>query len=395
MDYPQVAKKLKQSAALGWKPGLDSIRRLCARLGNPQDAVPAVHVAGTNGKGSVCAMTASVLEAAGYRTGLYTSPYLTDWRDSFAINGMMITPEAFARVLTQVFAQADALAAEGLYLTEFELLTAGAFLWFAQSGCDAAVIETGMGGRLDATNVVARPLVSVITAVSYDHMAYLGDTPAQIAREKCGIDKPGGATVCYPVQPEEAMRVILEAARHARNQLIVPDTARLSVSASGIGGTSFAYRGVEARVRMGGAHQAFNAATAIETAFVLRTQGFAISGEAIRRGLGEAYLPARQEVLRERPLVLLDGAHNIQGIQALAEAVRGISNRPMAVVMGMLSDKPYPEAAAVMAALCGRFCAVRPNNPRALAPRELKDIAARQGVAAQTYESMDEAVKED
>ncbi len=392
MDYAQAVKRLKNAAKLGSKPGLDNIRLLCTLLGNPQDAVPAVHVAGTNGKGSTCAMLARILKAAGYRTGLYTSPYIADYRDSFDISGENIRREAFAQALAEVGSRADAMAAEGLFPTEFELLTACAFHWFYQSGCDIAVIETGMGGRLDATNVISRPLVSVITAISYDHTAYLGDTLAKIAREKCGIFRPGGVTVCYPTQPEEAMREIRAAAKGCNSELILPDTAQLAVTESGVYGVSFTYRGISARVRMGGAHQALNAVTAIEATFALR-QGFAISDAHIAQGLGEAYQPARQEVLCEAPLVLLDGAHNLQGIEALAQTVRGIECRPLAVVMGMLADKQYEESIALMAALCDRFFAVRPDNPRALPAQAAADIAGRHEARAEAYNSMDEAVK--
>lgn len=394
MNYAQAAERLKQSAKLGWKPGLESVGRLCARLGDPQDALPTVHIAGTNGKGSVCAMIASSLRAAGYRTGLYTSPYLAGYRDSFDIGGEKITPEEFAEVMEAVYAQADAMTAEGLYPTEFEILTAGAFYWFAQRGCDIAVIETGMGGRLDATNVIAQPLVSVITPISYDHMAYLGDTLTDIAREKCGIIKPGGVTVTGIGQAEEAMNVIREVAATRGNALIVPDASQYAAGETDLHGSCFVYRGIAMQTRMGGAHQPENTLTATEALLVLRERGFDISGEAIARGIGAAYLPARQEVLRESPLVLLDGAHNVQGLESLAHTMRGIQRRPLAVVMGMLADKQYVESIGMIASLCDRFFAVRPDNPRALDPQATAEAARRSGVSAAAYESMDEAVRD-
>ena len=393
MDYAQAAERLKQTARLGWKPGLESVRRLCTLLGNPQDAVPTVHVAGTNGKGSTCAMIASALRAAGYKTGLYTSPHLTDWRDSFEIDGKKITQEAFACALTEVYVQADAMAAEGLVPTEFEILTACAFHWFARSGCDIAVIETGMGGRLDATNVIAHPLVSVITPISYDHLAYLGDTLTQIAREKCGIIKPGGVTVYAPDQPEEALRVIRETAEKSGNALIVPDAEQLKEVQIGTDGTSLVYRGIETHVRMGGAHQAANAMTAIEALIALRQRGFEITDAAIGQGISEAYLPARQEILREHPLVMLDGAHNLQGIESLAQTVRRIPNRPLIVVMGMLADKQYAQSIEIMASLCDRFIAISPDNPRALSPEAAAEVARRSGVDVTAHERIEDAVR--
>ena len=394
MDYAQAAERLRQTAKLGWKPGLESVGRLCARLGNPQDAVPSVHVAGTNGKGSTCAMIASVLREAGYKTGLYTSPYLTDWRDSFDIHGEKITQDEFVRALTEVYEQADAMAGEGLVPTEFEILTACAFHWFAESGCNIAVIETGMGGRLDATNVISHPMVSVITAISYDHMAYLGDTLAKIASEKCGIIKQNGVTVCDRDQPEEAMRVIREAAERSGNALIVPDARMLSENQSDLTGTSLVYRGLRTQVRMGGAHQAANAMTAIEALLSLRERGFKIPDTAIGQGISKAYQPARQEVLRASPFVLLDGAHNLQGIESLAQTVKRIPNRPLTVVMGMLADKQYEQSIGIMAALCDRFIAVSPDNPRALSAQAAADVARRAGVDVAAYESIDEAMKD-
>ncbi len=394
MNYEEAAERLRQSAKLGWKPGLESVRRLCARLDNPQDAVPAVHVAGTNGKGSICAMTASVLREAGYKTGLYTSPCLADWRDSFDIGGEKICREEFAQVLTAVCAEADAMAAEGLFPTEFELLTASAFQWFRQRGCDIAVIETGMGGKLDATNVIAHPLVSVIAPISYDHMAYLGNTLTEIAREKCGIIKPAGVTVMSIEQGWEARQAVREAAEKNGNALIVADTGQLTRRETTLSGTDMVYRGIGIHVRMGGWHQYANAMAAVDALLALRECGFAITDEAISRGIGAAYLPARQEVLRETPFVMLDGAHNVQGLDSLRMTLRDVWQRGPVVIMGMLADKQYEQSVKIITSACQRFIAVRPENPRALDPQVLAQAARRSGVDATAYESMDDAVRD-
>ena len=394
MDYEQAVERLRQSAKLGWKPGLESVGRLCARLGNPQDDVPSVHVAGTNGKGSICAMVASSLREAGYKTGVYMSPWLKDYRDSFDIGGEKVSREEFARVMTEVYVQADAMAAEGLYPTEFEILTAAAFLWFAQRGCDIMVIETGMGGRLDATNVISQPLVSVIAPISYDHMAYLGNTLAEIAREKCGIIKPGGVTVMSIEQGWEAETVIRETAAEKGNPLIVADTSKVTRRETSLFGTDMEYRGIGMHVRMGGGHQVANALAAVDTLLALRKRDFVIANEVISRGIGAAYLPARQEVLREAPFVMLDGGHNVQGLQSLALTMRDLWQRRPIVIMGMLADKQVEESVALMASVCWRFIAVRPDNPRALSPQALADIAWRRGVESKAYESMDEAVQD-
>jgi dihydrofolate synthase/folylpolyglutamate synthase len=369
---------------------------LCARLNNPQDGLRFVHVAGTNGKGSTCAMIASILSRAGYKTGLFLSPHMAEHHDSVLINGEMMSEAAFAETMTEVKTASDALAEEGVYATEFELQTACALLWFSRSGCDIVVLETGLGGRLDATNVVKTTLVSVITAIAMDHMAYLGDTVAQIAREKCGIIKPGGVTVSYPEQLPEAKEIIIAASAEKSNDIIFSDPGQMEITDLGLKGVGLNYRGISARLRMPGRHQAGNAAAAVETALALREKyGFDIPDTAVIAGLEAANLPARQEVLARRPLVLLDGAHNLQGMEALAHTVkRSLSGRRLAVVMGMLRDKQYIECVGLMAQLCGKLFAVKPDNPRALKATEVAAVAKAHGCEAAAYDDADKAVRD-
>lgn len=395
MDYCEAKNYIKKAVRFGSKLGLEAISALCARLGSPQDTLRFVHVAGTNGKGSVCAMISSILQKAGYKTGLFLSPHMSEHRDSLRINGDMMGQDVFAVTMTDVKTAADTLASEGICATEFELLTACALLWFCRSGCDIVVLETGLGGRLDATNVVTTTLVSVITAISMDHMQYLGDTIRKITREKCGIIKPGGVTVCYPEQSEEAVDIIRAAAVKNGNIIIIPDIGQLETEDCGLEGTQIAYRGRSARLHLQGSHQTRNAVTAIETVWALRERfGFHLPDEAIVCGLEAAYLPARQEILTCKPLIMLDGAHNLQGIEALADTIRAsFAGRRLAVVMGMLRDKQYNECIAVMARLSGRFCAVQPDNPRALDAAEVAEVAKAHGGAARAYDNADDAVR--
>ena len=396
MDYSEARAYIESAVKFGSKLGLDTIRALCARLGDPQDKLPFVHVAGTNGKGSTCAMISSILIKAGHKPGLFLSPHLAEHRDSLFVGGEMMPETAFAETMSVLKTAADALAREGIYATEFELLTAAAFVWFCRSGCDIAVLETGLGGRLDATNVVRTTRVSVITAIAMDHMQYLGDTLTQIAREKCGIIKPGGVTVTCSGQPEEALSVIQAAAEERGNDIIIPDPGQIGYTDLGLDGIMIRYREIEAHLKLPGRHQAGNAAAAIETARALRERyGYHISDEAIRQGLEAAYLPARQEVLCRRPLVLLDGAHNLQGIEALAETVKAhLKGRRTAVVMGLLRDKQYDECIGVMARLCGKLFAVRPDNARALAAEEVAQVARKYGCDAAAYGDADAAVRD-
>ena len=395
MDYTQAKSYIESAVKFGSKLGLETITALCARLGNPQDGLRFVHVVGTNGKGSTSAMIASIMREAGYKTGLFLSPHMAEYRDSVLINSGMMPETAFAATMTDVKEASDALVEEDIFATEFELLTAFVLLWFRRSGCDIVVLETGLGGRLDATNVVSTTLVSVITAIAMDHMQYLGDTIEQIAGEKCGIIKPGGVTVCYADQPEAALNVIMSAAVERGNDIIIPDRGQLALEDNGLSGITVNYRGIWARLRLPGRHQAGNAAVAMETAFALRERyGFDISDAAIAAGLESAYLPARQEVLSRNPLVLLDGAHNLQGIEALADTVkRGLAGRRLAVVMGILSDKQYDECIGIMACLADKLFAVKPDNVRALNAKEVAEVAKAHGGDAQAYDDMEEAVR--
>lgn len=368
IDYDQACCILESVSKFGSRPGLDNITRLCKLLGNPQDKLRFVHVAGSNGKGSTSVMVSSILQAAGYKTGLYLSPYLNDYRDSFYINGEQISQSAFADIILSVYDQAKRMAEEDEYATEFEILTAAAFLWFYQNDCDIVVLEAGMGGLLDATNVVNTTLVSALTAITLDHTSFLGDTIEKITEQKCGIIKQGGATVCYPKLEQESLEIITETAQVKGNRLIIPDIVQVEITRSDFDGIEFKYRGENMHVSLPGRHQAMNAITAIETVNALnQNNDFTVSESAIKSGIHNAFLPARQQVLSRDPLILLDGAHNLQGIQSLANSINHlIRHKHIIVVMGMLKDKQYERSIEIMAKLCNQFIAVRPDNPRAL-----------------------------
>lgn len=371
MRYEDACNLLKASAGLGSRPGLYNITRLCALLGNPQDSLRFIHVAGTNGKGSTCAMLAGIGRAAGHKTGIFSSPFFEDYRESFRINGKTISRGEFAKIVEAVHNKAQIMEEERTPPTEFELLTACAFLWFFYQGCGLVVLEVGMGGALDSTNVIQSPLACVITAIGVDHTAYLGDTVLEIAAQKCGIIKTGCVVVSYPSQPPGVPELIQETAREKNCPCILPQTDRISGTASGFKGTKFFYGTTPYTIGMTGAHQVQNALAAIETA---RALGF--REDAIKKGLETARLPARQEVYSINPLILLDGAHNPQGIKALAGTMEVLlRNKKIIVVMGMLADKQYKEPVSRMARLADLFIAATPENPRALDAKEIASVA--------------------
>lgn len=379
----------------GMKPGLERVSKLLAYMGEPQKSLRFVHVAGTSGKGSTCAMIAACLQAAGYRTGLYTSPFVLDFRERMQINGEMIPPEELAAQVEAAMPLVEKLRAKDQEVTEFELVTALALRWFAARACDVVVLEVGLGGRFDATNVIDCPLVSIIGSIGYDHTEILGDTLEKIAFEKCGIIKPGGVTVSYPKQEEEALAVIRRICRERGNCLLLPGAGALSVEEEGLAGSRFLFEGRPYRIRLAGRHQVYNAVTALTALCALREQkGLTIPEEAMQAGLLAAALPARFEKLGERPLLLLDGAHNPAKGKALAEAVeQTLRGRRVVGVMGMLADKDYRKTLSILAPRFAAVYTLTPPNPRALPARELAEAAEEYCAEARPFEDPRAAVE--
>lgn len=357
--------------------GLDRIRELLERLGRPQDRLKFVHVAGTNGKGSTCAYLASILQAAGLRTGLFTSPYLITFEERIRVNGANITPEELAAVTLAVRDQAEAMAD---HPTEFELMCAVALTHFAQQDCDIVVLEVGLGGRLDSTNVIDAPEVAVIARIGLDHTHLLGNTLAAIAGEKAGIVKPGAPVVSW-LQDAEAMEVVERAAAAAGAPLSVPGFAQLTVGAvdreaSGGPVRSFSYgRFANLRTRLLGSYQPANAALAIEAVDALRTRGWNVPDESVREGIAEAAWPGRFEIVQAGegvPTIVVDGGHNPQGARALVESLADVfPGRKAVFVIGVLEDKDYPAMLETVLPHGSAFVCVAPDNPRALPAAKL------------------------
>lgn len=377
MTYQEALGYIHGALRFGMKPGLERTAALLKKLGNPQKKLKAVHVAGTNGKGSVCSATASALAAAGYKTGLYLSPYIVDFRERIQINGKMIPEEEMAGETERVKNAADSLAGQEPP-TEFELVTAVAFDYFARQECDYVVLEVGLGGRFDATNVIEKPLVSVVTTISYDHTAILGDTLTKIAFEKCGIIKPGGITVSSAGQEPEAMRQIETICKQRQNRLVVPELSAVEILGESIEGLQIRYRGKDLFIPLAGRHQIVNFTAAYEVLTQLSEKyGMLIDDDKIKDGFASVKFPARMEILHKNPLVILDGAHNPSGISTLKDSIlRYLGGRKKTVVMGMLKDKDYRTAIAQIASLADRFLAVRPESGRALPAAQTAEVAS-------------------
>lgn len=376
-------------------PGLARMQNLCDHLGNPEKELQCIHIAGTNGKGSLAAMTSSILAAAGYKTGLTISPYVVDFRERFQIDGEMIPPRTLANLTEKVLDAVDAIEAEGGEKpVEFEAVTALAFLWFAREKCDLVVLETGLGGRCDATNVVPHKLVAAITKIGYDHMEVLGDTLDKIAAEKAGIIKEGTVVVNYPDQPAEAMGPILTAAAEAHTSIITPDKDDLTLLRGKRLENRIDYGGYRAALGLPGTHQANHAAMAVEIALALwREFGYDISDDAILQGLADARMPARIEVLRRHPLLLLDGCHNPDGAKMLAATLtRADFEENLVGVLGVLADKDYKDMLSDLAPCFAKIYTVTPNCPRALSAEELQK-EARFHTDAEAADSVADAIR--
>lgn len=389
MDYDQALKYIEGVSYLGVKPGLERVSALLGRLGHPERKTRFVHVAGTNGKGSTSVMTASALSACGYKTGLYTSPHLARVNERMRLDGAEIPDGEFARVVSALASAAEGLAEP---CTEFELLTAAALLWFAEAGADIAVLEVGMGGRFDATNVIPRSECAVITNIGLDHTAVLGDTVEAIAAEKAGIFK-GGCAVSYE-QPESVAAVLRSAAAKTGTELTFADFSKIEPLSDSVEGQRFRFEGEEYSIRLLGAHQLKNAAVAFTALDTLRRSGWDLPAEGVRKGLAAAVWPARFELVERAPLFVVDGGHNPQCVAATAEAIRRyMPGGRCVILMGVLADKDWSAMIDILADVAEGFVCAAPDSPRALPAADLGAELLRRGLHAEVCSSVPEAVE--
>lgn len=376
MNCAQAIEYIHSLEKFGIKPGLERIKALCELLGNPQDKLKVIHVAGTNGKGSTSTMISNILIKNGFKTGLYISPYVTDFRERIQLNGNMIEHSELAECVEKVKCAVDILLEKGEQTTEFEALTATAFVYFEKKKCDFVVLEVGLGGRFDATNVIKAPFVSVIASISLDHTAILGDTVEQISAEKCGIIKFGAETVIYPFQNPEAMKVIEDTCVLRCNTLRVPDINKLKIGKESIEGTNASYDGTEFLLPLAGEHMIYNAITAIEAVRSLSRFGIIISDDIIAAGIASSVMPARMELIKKKPVIILDGGHNEGCAKALADYIRKhLADKRIIMVSSMMADKDYLSYLKIVAPFASVFIATKADVPRALSSDELCETA--------------------
>jgi dihydrofolate synthase/folylpolyglutamate synthase len=373
MNTEESLQFIADNGKFGIKLGLEVIAALLARLGDPQKDLTFIHVAGTNGKGSVSTMLSAILTQAGYTTGLYTSPALERFNERIRLNTQPIPDRDLARYTSVVKAACDAMTAEGLpHPTGFEIETAIALLYFKESRARFCILEVGMGGRLDATNVIPAPLLAIIMRIDIDHADYLGDTIAKIAAEKAAIIKAGSTVIAYPQLPE-ARQVITEAAAAAGAPLIDVDPGQIQVLAHSEAGQRLRYTGGDLdgledfTLSLLGEHQSLNCLTALKAAAALRQAGAVIPISAITKALETLRFSGRFEILHREPVVLIDGAHNPNGIEAFARNLRlYFPDRPIHLYFGMLADKDIDRSLSLLLPLADQMDTLTPDSDRAM-----------------------------
>ena len=375
MTYQEALEKIHSLNKFGSRPGLDRVKRLLNDMGNPQDEVKYIHVAGTNGKGSVCAVISSVLKSAGYKTGLFISPFITDFCERIQINSTPIPHEKLSELTEYVFTFVEKLNKEDIIITEFEFVTAVCFEYFKREKVDLAVLETGLGGLLDCTNVINKTLCSVITSISLDHTDILGETIEEIAEQKCGIIKDT-CPVVSSEQVESAARVIKNSAIRHNSPLLFSTDIKVNTISESIDGTTLEFNGMNLELSLIGEHQIKNARTALAALAVLtKDADIKISKDAMAEGFKNAVNPARFEVLSKEPLIILDGAHNADGMLAFAKAVKKYTGgKKRVLLMGMLGDKDSLTSSQYIEGLFDSAFTVPVSNPRTRSSEDMAEI---------------------
>lgn len=390
MNY---AEALEYIHSVNWtfcKPGLERIGELCERLGHPENKLKFIHVAGTNGKGSTSAMLDSVLRAAGYKTGLYTSPYIRVFNERMRVNGKNISDSELASLTEYIKPIADGMNDKP---TEFELITALAFEYFARHNCDVVILEAGMGGRLDSTNIINTSVLSIITGIALDHTAFLGDTVEKIAFEKAGIIKPL-IPVIFGGTDASAEAVIRDKADELGSAFKTVDYSALLVKDMSLDGTVFDFgKYQDLKISLLGSYQPRNAAIVVSAVDVLRENGFEISDAALNEGLSSAEWQGRFEILSREPLIIFDGAHNPQGIEAAVESIAlYFKSQKVALVTGVLRDKDYTYIARKLSTVASAAFTFTPDSPRALDSKEYASVLSSAGISAISCDSVSSAL---
>ena len=390
MTYKETLDYINSVRLNQWKLGLSRTRELLHMLGDPQDKLKFVHIGGTNGKGSTSAMIESVLRNAGYKTGLFPSPYLEEFRERIRVGGKKISEADLCRITEKVKAAADTMEDDP---SHFEIVTAIGMIYFSEMKCDIVVLEVGLGGEFDATNIIKAPEVSVLTNIGFDHTDYLGTTLEEIARTKSGIIKSGSPVVLYP-NVAEVTDVVSEICAERGCELTIADFKRMEPLDTKISGQTFAWDGKKIKLSLLGDYQMRNAALALTVIEILQKKGWKISEEDIMNGMASVKWPARFELLGANPAFILDGGHNSQCAAAIAESLdRYMPDMKLTFVIGMLRDKDYENALDILLPYASKCYCLTPDSNRAIYAEDLAEIIRSKGVEAEVFSSAEEAVE--
>lgn len=390
MNYEEVLRLIHSHRKFSAAPGLERITKVMEKLGNPQDKLRFVHVAGTNGKGTTCSYIASVLKESGYKVGLYTSPYVVEFTERFRINGENITEEALIGNYLRV---ENACKEINVELVEFEFITALAFCYFLEENCDVVVLEVGLGGRFDATNIIKNSLASVIVSISLDHTGVLGNSVREIAWEKAGIIKENGRVIIYPDIDPDAEKVIIAEAESKNAAIIKGKKEGISFISEGLSGCGFIYKNEEYKIPFVGKHQVYNAVNALETLNVIGDELPLVTSESLKMGLRNTRIEGRMTVFDFSPLFIVDGGHNPGCAAALKGVIeKNLKDKKITAIMGMMADKDSKEYLRLVAPLFNTLICVKPEGVRGLDKNELKNEASEYLKDIYTAENMLEAI---
>lgn len=393
MNYEQALEFIHSRPRIKKVDGYAAMKKLMGYLDNPQDKLKFVHIAGTNGKGSCAKMISNVLAKAGYKTGLNISPFVIDFTERFSINGEYIPKDILCAITQRIEAYQKLIEKEDRFnLVEFEIVTAIGFCYFAQEKCDIVCLEVGLGGRFDSTNIIKDSLVSCIMNISFDHMEFLGDTLEKIAFQKAGIIKNNQKVICYPAMDKSALREIKKVAEEQCSVVVLPDIEKIHWERMSKLKTQLKYENYVINQSFTGRHQSYNAVVVIETAKALRELGLEISDEDIIYGIEASKFPARIEVISFDPLVILDGAHNLDGINALVDVLKENGLYHLTAVWASLSDKEPEKIIEKMKPYVDKLFTVELHGSRAVSRQELADMAKKYIPNVQVQENIQQAI---
>ena len=393
MTYEQALEKIHSLDKIGSKPGLERVKMLFDMLKDDLLKQSFIHVAGTNGKGSVCSMISSILTCEGYKTGLFISPYITDFRERIQINNHPVSKEILKDAVEKIWPLLEKLNKKDIIITEFEFVTALAFYIYKQEKCEYIVCEVGMGGLLDSTNLIESPICSVITKIDFDHTQILGETLEEIAHQKCGIIKENCISVTSS-QCKEVLEIIKTTSRQKHSMLFYSSDVKLEDIRFSLNNTSFIYKNIPMSIELLGKHQIDNLRTALSVIDAIKLKNIKVNIQSTKKGLESAKNPGRFEVISKDPLIILDGAHNPGGMSSFAENVKLYTeNSKRTLIIGMLKDKDIDNSIKYIDGLFEQIITVDIDNPRSEDRNVLKEILKKRNQNSFSSKTLEEALK--